>query len=170
MPSIAPEMSQTTPFGTRLRTLRQQQGLTLAQLGAKVGVSRQCIHHWEISVVRPNLLTRKRLAVALHVPLDELSEGLHVERPIYHRFGTREAFHAFARRLMRARIELGLSVHDLAGKSAISPVTLRNFEAGLRVPREKTIHRLAVALDVPVTDLWFRPRRPDDLDFTRKAG
>lgn len=58
--------------GPRLRTLRQQQQLTLAELSAGTGISVSTLSRLEAGQRRPTLELLLPLARAFHLPLDEL--------------------------------------------------------------------------------------------------
>ena len=59
-------------FPQRLNQVRLERGLTLKQLGEKVGVIMQTVGHWETGHARPNLLVFCRLADVLGCSLDFL--------------------------------------------------------------------------------------------------
>lgn len=59
-------------FGTRLRTAREQRGLTQAELGAAVGVSNRVIAYYEQDGAQPPGAMLVELARALKVSSDEL--------------------------------------------------------------------------------------------------
>ena len=62
---------------TLAKRRRAELGLTLAQVGDLVGVSRQVIHKWEIGAVEPrNAASLRRYAAALQVEV-----GLLVAEP-----------------------------------------------------------------------------------------
>ncbi|MFH1846881.1 MAG: helix-turn-helix transcriptional regulator [Candidatus Omnitrophota bacterium] len=59
-------------FGTRLASLRKQRGLTLAKLGALVGVSFRVISYYERESKYPPARLLAPLAKSLNVSIDEL--------------------------------------------------------------------------------------------------
>lgn len=61
-------------------------------------------------------------------------------------------------RLRQARQLALLTKKEVADAAGISPAAVGQYEAGISVPREATVERLAVALDVPVD--FFAPGRP----------
>jgi transcriptional regulator with XRE-family HTH domain len=63
-------------FGTRLRTLRHQAGLTQEQLATAAGLDRTFPGRLERGVTTPNLNTIIRLATALNVRPGELIDRL----------------------------------------------------------------------------------------------
>lgn len=63
-------------FGLRLYELREERGITQAELSAKVGLSHAAVGHWESGRFIPSLVAAKRLADALEISLDELTKGI----------------------------------------------------------------------------------------------
>ena len=61
----------TEKFGSRLRKLRKEKGLTQTQLGDKVGLSKKSISYYEKSDSPPSTHL-KEIAIALNVSTDEL--------------------------------------------------------------------------------------------------
>jgi transcriptional regulator with XRE-family HTH domain len=59
-------------FGKRLRKLREERGLSLAELGELTGVGKIPIARFEWGTFEPRLNTLRKLARALEVTLDEL--------------------------------------------------------------------------------------------------
>ena len=74
-------MSDRIHIGQRIRTLREQGGLTQADLGAAIGTSRS--HLTNIEVGKGNPGRELLVAIAMHfgVSLDWLSEGSGEPRP-----------------------------------------------------------------------------------------
>lgn len=69
-------MAEATTFARRLRELRQAAGLSLAQLGERVGLARAYLWQLETSRVRaPGWETVVRLADALGVSVEEFRRG-----------------------------------------------------------------------------------------------
>ncbi len=65
-------MNEEALIGTRLREIRQQLGLTQAQLAERVEVSRQTINYVENGTYCPSTYLALRLARELSVPFEEL--------------------------------------------------------------------------------------------------
>lgn len=55
--------------GSALRTLREQRGLTIASLARQVGISAAAISQIESGTVQPSVMTLRKLAAALAVPV-----------------------------------------------------------------------------------------------------
>jgi transcriptional regulator with XRE-family HTH domain len=55
--------------GSALRALREQRGLTIASLARQVGISAAAISQIESGTVQPSVMTLRRLAAALGVPV-----------------------------------------------------------------------------------------------------
>jgi transcriptional regulator with XRE-family HTH domain len=58
-----------TDFGTRIRTLREQAGLSQETLAERAGVDRKLIYRTELGHTSPRLDIVVRLADALEVPV-----------------------------------------------------------------------------------------------------
>lgn len=54
--------------------------------------------------------------------------------------------------LMETRIELGLSVRELAEKAGVSEFAIRNFESGKGKPRKSTMELICSALGIEYED------------------
>ena len=74
MLNVSPET-----FGQRLRRIRKLQGLTLKQLAEKSGIWFTAISRWERDERIPKVKHLKKVADALGVPLDYLTEPLKEE-------------------------------------------------------------------------------------------
>ena len=57
-------------------------------------------------------------------------------------------------RLRELRLRSALSQEDLARLSGLSQVSISRLETGITMPRPSTLRKLAIALDVPPTELW----------------
>lgn len=55
--------------GSAVRTLREQRGLTIASLARQVGISAAAISQIESGTVQPSVMTLRKLAAALAVPV-----------------------------------------------------------------------------------------------------
>ena len=66
-------------FGSHLRALREEAGLSRAELARRVGVPASTLRNWEGDRGMPALPVLMRLAGALGVPVERLAEG--VEEP-----------------------------------------------------------------------------------------
>lgn len=64
--------TRVVEFGERLREVRQSRGMTQQTVADHVFVTRQAVSQWESGARYPDLLTARRLADYLEVPLDQL--------------------------------------------------------------------------------------------------
>ncbi len=65
----------TTPeMGRVIALARQARGLTLRQLGERLGVSAQAVHKWERGVNYPDITLIPMIARALEIPIQKLFE------------------------------------------------------------------------------------------------
>lgn len=59
--------------GERIKSLRQQHGLTQAELGRLAGLSRQCLYEYESDRADPKLFNAACIADVFGITLDELA-------------------------------------------------------------------------------------------------
>ena len=71
-------------IGRELRALRQQQGLTVADLASRAGLSGGMLSKIENGQASPSLTTLQALAQALQVPLTAFFRGYEETRPAIH--------------------------------------------------------------------------------------
>lgn len=62
-------------FGEKVKSIREEKGLTQQTLAEKLYVTRQAVSRWECGARQPDLLTAKKIARILDVSLDELLSG-----------------------------------------------------------------------------------------------
>lgn len=60
---------------------------------------------------------------------------------------------SFSENLRRIRQELGLTQEELGARARVQMADISRYEAGRRDPRLSTVERLALALDVPISEL-----------------
>jgi transcriptional regulator with XRE-family HTH domain len=63
----------------------------------------------------------------------------------------------FAQNLRRLRNEAGISQEELGARAGIQMADISRYESAHRDPRISTVARLAVALEVRISDLLERP-------------
>jgi transcriptional regulator with XRE-family HTH domain len=71
-------------IGRELRALRQQRGLTVADLAARAGLSGGMLSKIENGQASPSLTTLQALAQALQIPLTAVFRGYEETRPVIH--------------------------------------------------------------------------------------
>jgi len=64
-----PQLERDGQLGLRIRQYRQEQGLTLAALAVRVGVTRSFLSSVERGIVYPSILVLRTIAAALDVPV-----------------------------------------------------------------------------------------------------
>lgn len=72
MTQILHEMLTAMPFPNRLAETRKERGLTQEALGDSVGLTKLQIYRYEKGSSQPTLEVLKKIAITLHVSLDEL--------------------------------------------------------------------------------------------------
>ncbi len=111
-----------TTLAPKIATLRRQHGMTLEELGNKVGVGKSTVRKWEtgmITSIRSDKLTA--LADALEVDVAELLSTAPAPAPIALTIG---------QNLQRQRKRLGYCAEYVAGKLGVAPSTVYRWENG----------------------------------------
>jgi transcriptional regulator with XRE-family HTH domain len=135
------------------------QGLTLAEVGRKMGCTKQAVHHM-LGFCGPAPRPRKPVACPACGGAAGTAQTARDHAPalclacLEKRPGA-----TFAERLRALRIALGLSLEALAGRAGLSTWAVRVLEKGKCCPRPGTLHRLAEALGVEPGELLPGNRR-----------
>ncbi|MDO4921702.1 MAG: helix-turn-helix transcriptional regulator [Phascolarctobacterium sp.] len=72
-------------IGTRIRYERQRLGLTLEELGNKIGVSKQCLSGWEHGRNMPDVFALNTLAEVCRIEIKDFLTGLPDENGALHK-------------------------------------------------------------------------------------
>lgn len=119
-------------LGERLRLLRQDRGLTLAEAAEEAGISPSYLSEIERGAVYPSTQTLKRLADSLGVPVSALvGEG-----------------GLLGAKLREAREQQGLTQAELAREAGVSPGLIGQIEHGRVQPSLETVEKIAKVLGV----------------------
>src|SRR6201995_434127 len=113
-------------FGQRLRHLRRAQGLTLTELGERVGRAPSALSRLENGRREPKLTLIEQLATALSVPVSELLSRQPPSR--------------------RAQLEIALA--DAQQDPSYRRLGLPPLKVGTRVPTDVLEHLVAVAAEL----------------------
>ena len=62
-------------FGTKLKTVREQKGITQQTLADHLYVTRQAVSRWECGARYPDLMTAKKISEYFDISMDELITG-----------------------------------------------------------------------------------------------
>lgn len=73
-------MDKTT-IGNRIRYERQRAGLTLDELGSRIGVSKQCLSGWEHARNMPDVISLSIIAQLFHLQIEDFLHEPIDERP-----------------------------------------------------------------------------------------
>lgn len=60
-----------TTIGNRIRYERQKAGLTLEELGSRIGVSKQCLSGWEHGRNMPDVISLNNMSQVFHITIEE---------------------------------------------------------------------------------------------------
>lgn len=122
-----------------LTTMRQQCGLTLAQLATRLAVPEITVCEWEASADHPMTMDLLRWADALdcvvRVVDKSVSTSSLTQWSTYQRGDDLELYRPLARTLQTARALADLRQQDLADKLGVSRATVSLWESADRVPR-----------------------------------
>lgn len=69
------EQENMVEFGEKLKSLREEKGMTQQTLAEQLYVTRQAVSRWECGARYPDLLTAKKIGQILEVSVDELISG-----------------------------------------------------------------------------------------------
>jgi transcriptional regulator with XRE-family HTH domain len=125
-----------------VRQLREERGLTPAQLAAAANLDRSLIEAVDDGRHDPHYDVLLALADGLGVRPSAIMKR--IEGP-----DTDTLASAFGRRLREVRTERGLSQDDLASRTGVHATAIGRLEHGRREPRLKTVVRVADGLGVP---------------------
>jgi transcriptional regulator with XRE-family HTH domain len=120
-------------------------GLSLAEIGRRLGVSRQSVQVTLRAMARPAVRTVAcsacGAAVVSEGALPSDAKAALCLRCLGRRPGT-----PFGQRLKACRLAAGLTKADLARRAGFRPQMLRHYETGLREPRWTQLARLVAVL------------------------
>lgn len=137
-------------IGRRIRTFRQENGITLAEMAARTGLSPTYISEIERGKVQPSAKALRKLAKALNIPLS-------------HCLGSDSLQQVIAQKLKWARKMRGLTQKELAEKAGVSPGLIGQLEMGRVSASFKTLERISRALGVSVCYLILDREELDEL-------
>jgi transcriptional regulator with XRE-family HTH domain len=56
----------------KIKTIRNNKGLTQSKLAEKIGVTQGALSQWELGIVNPSINNLRNIAIVLNCSLDEL--------------------------------------------------------------------------------------------------
>ncbi|GAW91714.1 helix-turn-helix domain-containing protein [Calderihabitans maritimus] len=130
-------------LGAKIRELRKEQGLTLNELAARIGISPSFLSAVERGQKKPSIPMVKKI-----------SEGLKVSA--YYLL-SENSLQDVGEKLRFVREGRGLSLEELAKMSGVGQETIRAIEAGEKEAELEDLERLADALTVTVRYFLDRP-------------
>ncbi len=126
--------------GDRIRTRRKQLGLSVDELADLLGKNRATIYRYESSEI-------EKLPTTV---LEPLAKALNTT-PSY-LMGWQDEDNVFGDIIKSRRIELGLTIEDLAQKTGLSVESINKYENNQRKPSDSIIgyFREALLIDIPI--------------------
>ena len=108
-------------FGERIRTLREEKGMTQQKLADRLYVTRQTVSRWEGGSRYPDLITAKSLAIVLDTSLDALMDGevnvlVEQRAKLFERKSGKVETMAYALCLAIGLVTLGFTVVNMADR------------------------------------------------------
>lgn len=122
-------------FGERLRTARENKGMTQKALAEAVGVSQQYYGRFEKGEGEPNLKTLELMTVILEVSADHLISG-------------DDECKSSGDRLKRIRVARGMTQEKLATVLETGKTTVSNYETGYSEPNFEILIKICKSFNV----------------------
>jgi len=123
-------------LGAKIRELRKEQGLTLYELAARIGISPSFLSAIERGRKRPSVGMIKKISQGLKVSAYYLLSSNSIQN--------------VGEKLRFVREGRGMSLNELAAASGVSQETIQAIEAGEQLAELEDLERLADALAVTV--------------------
>ena len=166
---------EDSPFGRLLRAERHCVNVTRKELAKQIGVALVQIQRFEEGTRSVSIETLEKLAVFFGhetVPQawkDALFEGN--QTPRARSSISLDNLPPLGQAMRRQRLELGLSIREIADKMGISSVTISGYESGKKNISDIRLQELVVAYEVPEKlDEWFKLRHHSLQDPQSNAG
>lgn len=136
-------------LGRLIRSRREELGLSCAELGRKMEISRAAISKIELGGTRlsQNGVPLGRLAKALKIDIARI-EALRPKRRLKQIPADSRTLGGF---LIRRRLDLNLTQQEVAKRSGLWLSTIRDIEKGRRYPQDSSLSKLAGALEFRVS-------------------
>lgn len=140
----------TLRIGDKIRTLRENKGLSLMELGEMLDLSFTYLSELERGTISPSLVTLKRIAEFFDIPVSLF-------------IGNDRKNSLIAEKLQRIRKLKGFSQKELAQRAGLSPGLIGQLETGKVHASLKTIEKLSAALGISVCYLILEQEEVDSI-------
>ncbi|WP_195267505.1 helix-turn-helix transcriptional regulator [Eubacterium sp. 1001713B170207_170306_E7] len=130
-------------LGEKIRLLRNRKFLTQAKLAEKADVSLNSLQKYESGESTPKIENITKIATALEIDINTLIEDTDYQKYVLN--GS-----LIGNRIKSARLKKRWTQTDLAHKIDMSQSMVAAWERNDRKPKEKTLKRIADALEVPL--------------------
>ena len=128
--------------GSIIRAKRKEKGISQREFAEKLGTSQNAIHNWETGKRQPKFARLVTIATVLEEPVHTFCPELTSNQAI-----------TIGKRIKRLRKEKEITQKELAKKTGIAEITIRQYEAGKYNPKLANVEKIAKALDVCTSDL-----------------
>lgn len=152
-----------------LASLRAARGLTQAELGQAIGVSKSTVGMWEIGRARPNDLRLRLLSASLRLEVADVAAALDITPPAALEKDELMGLPLGAR-LKALRRQAGFDCEQVARIVGVRGATIRSWESGATQPRERFRQRLALALSCHESTLMSDVSRDSGVTTTSLRG
>lgn len=128
--------------GEKIRSYREERGLTLAELAQKADISISYLSELERGTKQPSLKSLNKISTALNIPREEIV-AISIDSTMLN-FGDKMRF---------AREKHGLTISETADRLGLSVQYISDIEKNKVIPAVSTIKSISKVLDVPVSVL-----------------
>ncbi len=148
-----------TLLGKRLRTARENAGLTQQAVAKQLKVSAQSVRNWEIGKHEPTRTAKDTLAALYVVQLEQLTADILGLQPKKPHSRPNKRIEVAPQLLAQARKDARLSQAQVSGRTGVNIASIRRYERGAARPTRATLRRLAITYGKPTS--WLDPDAAD---------
>ncbi|WP_459195782.1 helix-turn-helix domain-containing protein [Wukongibacter baidiensis] len=131
-------------FGQNIKRLREEYGLSQAELAEKLSVSEATINFFETDKRPPTYKVLNKILDLFNISADDLL-GYNTIDPI-----------TFGKRLGKLRLERSMTMDELGAILNLKRYNISNYENGKRVPNLETVYHMAEYFQVSIDYLLGR--------------
>lgn len=148
-------------LGNNIKERRKILGLTQKGLGEKIGASEFTVSKYERGVNEPDILTLRKISLALNCSIDSLIENNHNETNNSEINISKSSNYILGDNIKERRKILGLTQKELSEKLNISFQTVSKYELGVNIPDAEMLIKLSDTLYCTLDYLVGKTANPD---------